>query len=175
MEVRKGNAQSNNKTATIEFCIEDYIIYVFQGELSTFDILVKYKKDKKRLRTPKHIHWVTDILMKKQSSKTLTTKLLNQLKKCWERSEPLDDNNFETIKNRINNGKKFIKLEEYVNLNQYGEYSVEFLYVLIQLLSIQEKTNRKDAYMFGKIISQLLEEELDIFSIVSSAGYRGKK
>ncbi|MGI6747850.1 MAG: hypothetical protein ACOX4V_06350 [Anaerovoracaceae bacterium] len=33
-------------------------------------------------------------------------------------------------------------------LNGYGEYDIEFLYVLMQLLAVQEKTNRADAYMW---------------------------
>ena len=59
-------------------------------------------------------------------------------------------------------------------MNDYGEYSVEFLYVLMKLLAIQEKTNRSDAYMFGQVIDALLEDKLDIFSIVSKAGYNGR-
>ena len=60
-------------------------------------------------------------------------------------------------------------------MNAFGEYDVEFLYVLMQLLSVQEKTNRADAYMFGKIIDELLEAERDIFKIVSTAGYNGRR
>lgn len=59
-------------------------------------------------------------------------------------------------------------------MNVYGEYDVEFLYVLMELLAVQEKTNRADAYMFGSIIEQLLEVDRDIFKIVSAAGFRGR-
>ena len=51
---------------------------------------------------------------------------------------------------------------------------MEFLYVLMELLAVQEKTNRADAYMFGSIIEQLLEVDRDIFKIVSTAGFRGR-
>ena len=44
----------------------------------------------------------------------------------------------------------------------------------MHLLMYQEKTNREDAYMFGKILTSLLKEEIDIFSIVSIAGYNGR-
>ena len=57
----------------------------------------------------------------------------------------------------------------------YGEYDVEFLYVLMELLAVQEKTNRADAYMFGKIIEELLESDRDIFKIVSTAGFGGRR
>ena len=63
MKIREGTQRIDNgtKKAIIEFVFDDYIIYVFQGALSQFDIVIKYKKDGMRIRTPKHIHWVVDI------------------------------------------------------------------------------------------------------------------
>lgn len=57
MEIREGTQRIENGTrqAIIEFVFTDYIIYVFQGTLSQFDIVIKYKKDGKRIRTPKHM------------------------------------------------------------------------------------------------------------------------
>lgn len=45
MEIRRGTKKIRKNTlqAIIEFVFENYIIYVFQGALSQFDILVKYK------------------------------------------------------------------------------------------------------------------------------------
>ena len=45
MDVRKGTKLIENgmKKAIIEFVFTDYIIYVFQGNLSQFDIIIKYK------------------------------------------------------------------------------------------------------------------------------------
>ena len=56
MEIREGTRRIENgtKQAIIEFVFTDYIIFVFQGTLSQFDIVIKYKKDGKRIRTPKH-------------------------------------------------------------------------------------------------------------------------
>ena len=70
MDIREGTQRIENgtKQAIIEFVFTDYIIFVFQGTLSQFDIVIKYKKDGKRIRTPKHIHWVVDILMKMQGN-----------------------------------------------------------------------------------------------------------
>lgn len=87
---------------------------------------------------------------------------------------PLENNDYDTLKELILRGERVVKIEEYEELNVYGEYDVEFLYVLMELLAVQEKTNRADAYMFGSIIEQLLEVERDIFKIVSTAGFRGR-
>ena len=46
--------------------------------------------------------------------------------------------------------------------------------VLILLLMVQEKTNRPDAFMFKKILDELLKEEMDIFTIVGTSTFRGR-
>ena len=177
MDIRKGTQliENGTKKAIIEFVFTDYIIFVFQGNLSQFDIVIKYKKDGKRIRTPKHIHWVVDILMKMQGNEEVTKKYLFAIQNCWNNCVPLSNNDFETLKDLIKNGEKDIEIEKYFDLNSFGEYDVEFLYVLMELLAVQEKTNREDAYMFGKIIEELLEADRDIFNIISTAGFGGRR
>ena len=155
MEIRRGSQliENGTKQAIIEFVFTDYIIYVFQGTLSQFDIVIKYKKDGTRIRTPKHIHWVVDILMKMQGNEALAKRYLRAIQNC----------------------ENDIYIEQYFALNAFGEYDVEFLYVLMELLAVQEKTNRADAYMFGKIIEELLEADRDIFKIISTAGFGGRR
>lgn len=176
MEIRKGKLliEKGTKKAIIEYVFTDYVIYVFQGNLSQFDIVIKYKKGEKRIRTPKHIHWVVDILMKMQGNEALTKKYLIAIRNCWNTCQPLTNNDFDTLKALIEDGEKAIEIEKYFSLNAYGEYDVEFLYVLMELLAVQEKTNRADAYMFGNIIEELLETDRDIFRIISTAGFGGR-
>lgn len=177
MGIREGTQliENGTKKAIIEFVFTDYIIYVFQGTLSQFDIVIKYKKDGKRIRTPKHIHWVVDILMKMQGNEELTKQYLQAIRNCWCSCRPLNNNDFATLKALIEQGEVDIDIEQYCPLNQYGEYDVEFLYVLMELLAVQEKTNRADAYMFGSIIDELLEADRDIFKIISTAGFAGRR
>ena len=177
MEIRKGTQviEKGTKRAIIEYVFENYIIYVFQGDLSQLDIVIKYKKDGKRIRTPKHIHWVVDILMKMQGNEVLTKRYLIAIQNCWNTCVPLANNDFATLKTLIENGEEDIELTQFFDLNVFGEYDVEFLYVLMELLAVQEKTNRADAYMFGNIIEELLEADRDIFKIISTAGFGGKR
>ncbi|HHU21009.1 MAG TPA: hypothetical protein GXZ51_00995 [Acholeplasma sp.] len=179
MEIRNGQQQATinreQQTAIIEFVINDYIIYVFQGTLSEFDIFVKYRKNNSRIRTPKHIHWVVDILMKMQQGRELTISFLKLIQNYWNTATGLAANDHRTLKAIINSEMGLEKMSQYSILNNYGEYSVEFLYVLMHLLILQEKTNRSDAYMFGNVLSKLLEDELDIFSIVSAADHTGRR
>ena len=176
MEIREGTQLIENRTkqAIIEFVFDEYIIYVFQGSLSQFDILIKYRKDGTRIRTPKHIHWVVDILMKMQGNEDLTKSYLLAIQRCWNACAPLTNNDYQTLKQLIEGGEQDIEIANFTALNAFGEYDVEFLYVLMELLAVQEKTNREDAYMFGNIIEELLETDRDIFKIISTAGFGGR-
>lgn len=161
----------NQIKAIAEIEIDQYTIFVFPGTLSKNDFIVKYSKQGTRIRTPKHIHWVTDILMKMQGNPKLCKEFLKEMQEYWIKCKPLNNNSFESIKNLISENKN----TEFDLLNQFGEYSMEFIFVLMKLLPVQEKTNRPDAYMFGDIIDELLKDEIDIFKIVSTAGFGGRR
>ncbi|MEG0618309.1 MAG: hypothetical protein RR557_03255, partial [Bacilli bacterium] len=117
------------------------------------------------------IHWVTDILMKLQVNEILTKEFLKEIQKDWNEATPLINNNLKSIKTIIDDSN--VKLNKFEEFNDYGEYDFDFLYVLHKLLMVQEK-NIEDAYMFGDIIKKLLEDDIDIFSIMSSAGFTGR-
>ena len=179
MQIHQGQKEitlnSNKRKSIIEYEFDNYILYVFQGNISQFDILIKYIKDNLRIRTPKHIHWAVDMLIKMQCKKQLSIKFLNEVKNIWNNCAPLQNNDFNTLKNLVEYNNSLIKIDSYKELDLYGEYPVDFLFVLMLLLSTQEKTNRPDAYMFGSIIDELLETDYDIFKIVSTAGFTGRK
>ena len=71
-----------------------YILGIYKGALSDFDILLKYrqKEDGKwsRIRTPKHIHWAVDMLIKHYSEPHETDLLIESLLKQWEQTVPLE-------------------------------------------------------------------------------------
>ena len=112
--------------------------------------------------------------MKIQGNETITKQYLLSIQNCWNTCTPLLSNDFAALKALIKNGETNIDIEQFFDLNAYGEYDVEFLYVLMELLAVQEKTNRADAYMFGRIIEELLKTDRDIFKIISTAGFGGR-
>ncbi len=87
--------------------------------------------------------------------KQLSIKFLNEVKNIWNNCAPLQNNDFNTLKNLVEYNNSLIKIDSYKELDLYGEYPVDFLFVLMLLLSTQEKTNRPDAYMFGSIIDEI--------------------
>lgn len=152
-----------------------YYIGIYQGSLSPYDVLIKYRELENgkwsRIRTPKHIHWAVDILIKQHLENNATERLIDSLLNLWdnqiqpisseeERTRILDP---QTLLNEVN-----AEASEYVDLAGKGEYSVKFLLLLARLLMIQEKTNYEGAYMFRNLLEQLREHK-DIFKIISTA------
>ena len=153
-----------------------YILGIYKGALSDFDILLKYrqKEDGKwsRIRTPKHIHWAVDMLIKHYSEPHETDLLLDSLLKQWEQTVPLESKEDqehllspERLLADVND-----EAEKYNKLTDKGEYSVKFLILIAKLLMVQEKTNRHDAYMFKNLLEKL-KEHRNIFEIVSTATF----
>ncbi len=179
MKVSKGTKNKKIKgkdlTSIIDIFFDNkYTIYVFQGSISKNDIIIKYSEEGKRLRTPKHIHWAVDLLLKLQAERDLTRAFIKEIKKEWENCEPLKSNDDITLTTLVDDYVEYTDASKYKELDNYGEYDVEFLTVLMTLLMTQEKTNREDAYMFGNVLDALLEDNLDIFAIMSASGFGGR-
>ena len=61
---------------------DTYILAVYQGFLSEYDLLIKYRQSDKstkshwsRKRTPKHIHWAVDVIIKMQYNMNIPDKI----------------------------------------------------------------------------------------------------
>lgn len=158
---------------------EKFIIAVYQGRISEYDILIKYRQKSNnkwsRIRTPKHIHWAVDILIKMYSDRTKTQEFLDFLISIWEKTCPFKDEEDRkrklSIEYLLESHREEIK--KYEDLGSKGEYSIRFLILLAKLLMLQEKTNLETAYMFKKLLNSLKSGE-DIFEIVSIATHKRK-
>ena len=159
---------------------EKIIVGVYQGSFSKYDILIKYRqKDKNgkwtRIRTPKHIHWAVDLLIKMHANREKIEKFLDFLIEIWNETSSIQSEEerkrFLNIKNLLEVHRD--KIKEYQDISNFGEYKIEFLILLARLLMAQEKTNMPDAYMFKRLLEALKKGE-DIFSIVSTATHRGR-
>jgi len=156
------------------------ILAVYKGSLSPLDILIKYRQKLRdgrwsNIRTPKHIHWVVDILMKMQSYKELTEEFIGFFINVWHETVPLSS---EHERSSLDLGA-ILSLSEkeitkFSQLSHKGEYSVKFLILLAKLLMIQEKTNRADAYMFKRVLDGLKEGK-DLFRILATASLGGRR
>jgi hypothetical protein len=157
-----------------------YILAVYQGSISEFDLLLRYRqKDLSaksgwtRIRTPKHIHWAVDVLLKMASNKRETEKFLDFLLTFWQtKVSPIKtESERDFLLSRAILDDVSRESKAYEKLAEKGEYSVKFLLLVAKLLMFQEKTNNHDAYMFKELL-QALRDGKDIFKIVSVATHR---
>lgn len=104
MELSEGKKYRNRNTekSIMDIKIDNtYTIYVFKGSLSQNDIVVKYSKDGKRMRTPKHIHWVIDMLLKEQKNHNDVIAFIKCMQKTWDEIIGLESNDYTTLKETL--------------------------------------------------------------------------
>lgn len=156
-----------------EFKVGDTVIGVFQGSRGKnpdLDIIVKYQERGKAVRTPQHLHWAIDLLIKKEHDKALVREFVKYLIDMWDEVKP--------FRNKAEQQRCELKftnpenLKKFKGLDRHGEYSVEFIGHIIELLMIQEK-NSDNAFMFKGVLDAIYENK-EIFKIVSKAGYNGR-
>ncbi|MGC8516031.1 MAG: hypothetical protein ACP5OC_07870 [Thermoplasmata archaeon] len=175
MEISKRDGSGEYIKAFKEFRIKNgTTIGVFQGSRGNnpdLDIIVKYKEPGKQVRTPKHLHWAIDLLIKKEHGPQLTKKFVRYLLSMWDKVTP-----FRTKEEQQKCLLKYSREEdisEFLELDGYGEYSVEFIAKVMELIMIQEKTGLATAFMFKGVLESIYYDK-DIFTIVASAGFNGR-
>ena len=78
----------------LQFPVNDhFVIGIYQGTISEFDMIIKYRQlingKWQCSRTPKHIHWAVDILIKQNEKPEETNKLIQFLLDYWENVQPI--------------------------------------------------------------------------------------
>ena len=92
----------NRDKSILDIKVDDtYTIYVFKGRISPNDIRIKYSKNGKYTRMPKHIHWVIDILLKEQKSHDDVVKFIKCMQEMWDEIEGLKSNDYITVKETL--------------------------------------------------------------------------
>ena len=145
---------------------ENVQILAYPGSKSPCDFIVKYRELGKRERTPKHIHMVVDLFMKRAADPMLTRKLLDHI---------VDNICLQVQPSPTNHPSLQIYAPqdalEFVSLNGAGEYSIEFLLVTLELIQTQEITNYPGGNGHHGLYT-LLRNGGSIFSVVSAATFR---
>jgi len=150
---------------------EGYVIYVYPGTLSKNDMLIKFKNrniKRSQQRQLKHIHWVVDILIKKEKDPELTNQFLKFMLKRWETVFTLPDRDYTTIFDNLILSKNEEFIKRFEKLNEYGFFNMNLIIHLIEMMMLQEKTNYPKAYMFRDVVNLILTSK-DLYSIISKA------
>lgn len=140
-------------------------IGVEPGSKSKNDFKVKYRLPGGRERTPKHIHLIIDILLKRQGNTELTNQLVKYLLGVLTQLRPITS--YPPTFQLFQPGT----IARFNALNTFGEYKVEFLSAIFELIMIQEVTNYPSGTMNRRLFENILEGK-DIFSLVSAATFR---
>lgn len=174
--VKQGTSTNKRRTSLADIYINEKLrISVYQGGLGLHpenDIIIKYHHQtasgRQTQRQPKHIHWVVDLLAKRTGNKKLTDDFLKPIINIWNTSTALPNNSHTILSNKINKALNSVNLANYKALEKYGEYDVEFLFVLL-LLFIWEEKNYTNPHYFIEILTTLQNNNVDIYDIVSKA------
>lgn len=125
------------------------------------DFIVRFKEPGKRERTPKHVHLIMEMYVKHAYNPTLALKLRDHILEMFKHIEPVD---------YFPPSLQFFKpghIEPFKDLDKVGEFTVEFLLVVTELMAIQEKTN----YPTGSLTESLYKDfgTRDRFSVIQKA------
>jgi hypothetical protein len=136
-------------------------VYPGRKPESPYDFIVKFREPNKRERTPAHVHLIVEMYVKHAHNPSLTLKLKDHILKMLSQIKPVDS---------FPPTLQFFKpehVEPFQDLNRVGEFSIEFLLVVTELMAIQEKTN----YPKGSLTDSLYDDfgTKDRFSMIQKA------
>lgn len=162
---KKGVTHSPIKHWKTDSVTEVAIYQGSRGENPELDFIVKYREEGKRLRTPSHTHWIVDMLIKSESSKSNLLSFVNDMIDIYDNSTP-----FQSFEERNNYELKYPNrmVGRHKVLQGYGYYSIQTLTAFIELFSKCEKQTT-DAFMFRgllTLVKDYCEGKKDFYQIV---------
>ncbi len=136
-------------------------VYPGRKPESPYDFIVRFKEPNKRERTPAHIHLIVEMYVKHAHNPSLTLKLKEHILTMLNQIKPV--NSFPPNLQFFNQEH----VEPFKELDKVGEFTVEFLLVVSELMAIQEKTN----YPEGSLTESLYKDfgVKDRFSVIQKA------
>lgn len=144
-------------------------IVVEQGHKtqSKHDFVVKFRDPNRggRWRTPKHIHLIVELYVKEAYDRALTYQLRDHLVNLFQQIQPISSYPPQLQIFQPSHAQQFARLDA------VGEFKVEFLLVVSELIFTQEKTN----YPQGSLTLELYKAfgREDRFSVINRATFRG--
>jgi len=136
-------------------------VYPGRKPESPYDFIVKFREPNKRERTPAHVHLIVEMYVKYAYNPSLTLKLRDHILTMFGQIKPI--NSFPPSLQVF----RLEHVETFKDLDKVGEFSVEFMLVVTELMVIQEKTN----YPEGSLTESLYKGfgVKDRFSVIQKA------
>lgn len=136
-------------------------ITVIPGNKGPKDFIVKFRKPGGKTRTPRHIHLIVELYVKQAHNRELTRKLCDYFLGVFNKVKPI------TAFPPSLQVFKPANIKEFAELDEVGEFGVEFLLVVNELIIIQEKTNYPDGSLTQKLYESFKTK--DRFGVVNMA------
>jgi len=136
-------------------------VYPGRKPESPYDFIVKFREPGKRERTPAHVHLIVEMYVKYAHNPSLTLKLKEHILTMLKAIKPVSS---------FPPTLQFFKpkhIEPFKELDKVGEFTVEFLLVVTELMAIQERTN----YPEGSLTESLYKDFAvkDRFQVIQKA------
>ena len=150
------------------------LIGIFQGSKGDnpeLDFIVKFLSpgSKQRMRTPKNVHWVVDLLIRGNRNRNEAAALVDALIDCYERAEP-----FVSVEARAEyapeEARKIAK--QFAHLQDEGLLPVDFVSMVIELFSICEKASPREKKMFRELLGTVksyFEGKKDYYQVLNAS------
>jgi len=164
--------QSSYKMWNVRQSQEDDLVYTTKANVqigvypgrkpeSPYDFIVKFREPNKRERTPAHVHLIVEMYVKHAFNPQLTLRLKEHILLMLASIKPI---------NYFPPSLQYFKpehIEPFKELDRVGEFTVEFMLVVTELMAIQEKTN----YPEGSLTESLYRGfgVKDRFSVIQKA------
>ncbi|MCS7324488.1 MAG: hypothetical protein NZ532_04010 [Thermoflexales bacterium] len=142
------------------------MVYPGRKTQSPHDFVVRFKASGSRERTPSHVHLIVEMYVKHAFDRDLTLKLRDHILTIFKNVRPVGG-----FPPALQYFQPF-HVEPFRRLDQVGEFSVEFMLVVTELIAIQEITN----YPSGSLTQSLYQDfgYRDRFSVIQKAIWRGR-
>lgn len=170
-KIKKSKNSTEISECDIYFVGTEYSLHIYTGSKNPNDIRLRYKKTDTQMRTPKHMHWLLDLILKKEKYPQLTNEFVEMLIDKYSKITTLPTPGFDDYKDFC---RKLLEenLRKYKSLSKAGEYQVEFLYLMITLLIAQEKTNYPSGGLFQEMLKSLQYEKVEVFKLLGSEWWK---
>jgi hypothetical protein len=164
--------KSSYKIWKVKNILEDDLVYttktnvqigVYPGKKveSPYDFIVKFREPNKRERTPAHVHLIVEMYVKHAYNPSLTLEFRDHILDMLKHIKPID-----YFPPKLQYFRPEY-VEPFKDLDKVGEFTVEFILVVTELMAIQEKTN----YPEGSLTESLYRDfgVKDRFSVIQKA------
>jgi hypothetical protein len=152
--------------AQVHLTADGIEVIVFPGKTSPENFAIKYRKSPEKQRTPRLIHFIIDLYIKRTGNLELTNQLIDHIivnvvgKVLPIPSFPPTLTTFSSATAR-----------NFAELDNYGDYSVELLLVVLELMVARRKTVSPGDSKFLDFFRKY-RDGADLFTIISAATFR---